>query len=115
MPANRPTQRPNALNGFAGFRVGIIGLSRASFLLLSSVSAAPMTYSSAHHEHVELEAAGSTLWVLYLASVILVLLGGAFAGLTIAYVFAVSRSPGLLLTGIQLDGSRLHLPPGPQR
>ncbi|KAI1118608.1 hypothetical protein F5Y14DRAFT_399124 [Nemania sp. NC0429] len=36
-----------------------------------------------HHDNVP-EAEGSALWVLYVVSIVLVLLGGAFAGLTIA-------------------------------
>ena len=72
--------------------MGIIGLSKALFLSISSVSAAPLIHSKTggHYHDEEPEAAGTDLWVLYVASLVLVLLGGAFAGLTIAYVL---RSP----------------------
>lgn len=90
MPANRAMLRSNALNGFAGVRIGVIGISRAFFPLLASVSAAPLTSFGGHPDHDDPEAVGTPLWILYLASAILVLLGGAFAGLTIAYV---SQSP----------------------
>jgi hypothetical protein len=80
--------RPHGANGFAGVRIAIIGLPRALFLLfpaLSGVCAAPLRLLSGHLHDDEPEAEGTSLWVLYVASVLLVLLGGAFAGLTIAY------------------------------
>lgn len=49
---------------------------------LSSVAAAPLAEGRHGGEDVE----GTPVWVLYVASMALVLLGGAFAGLTIAYV-----------------------------
>lgn len=49
---------------------------------LSSVAAAPLT----ERKHPDDDFEGTPVWVLYVASMALVLLGGAFAGLTIAYV-----------------------------
>jgi metal transporter CNNM len=54
--------------------------------LSSVVSAAPLAIFGGHYDDNEPEAEGTSLWVLYVASAVLVLLGGAFAGLTIAYV-----------------------------
>ncbi|KAI0855096.1 hypothetical protein F4860DRAFT_497438 [Xylaria cubensis] len=68
-------------------RTAVIGLARALFAGLAA--AAPATrprdllYTRDHHDNAP-EAEGSALWVLYVVSMVLVLLGGAFAGLTIA-------------------------------
>ncbi|KAI1741584.1 hypothetical protein F4680DRAFT_415879 [Xylaria scruposa] len=68
-------------------RTAVIGLARALFAGLAA--AAPATrsrdflHARDHHDNVP-EAEGSALWVLYVVSMVLVLLGGAFAGLTIA-------------------------------
>lgn len=40
----------------------------------------------AEPRHGDEDFEGTPVWVLYVASMVLVLLGGAFAGLTIAYV-----------------------------
>ncbi|GAP88348.1 putative duf21 and cbs domain protein [Rosellinia necatrix] len=65
-------------------RTAVIGLSRALFAGLAA--AAPTTlHPRDHHDNVP-EAEGSALWVLYVVSMVLVLLGGAFAGLTIAFM-----------------------------
>jgi metal transporter CNNM len=50
---------------------------------ISSVVAAPL-HVAGHLDDHEPEAEGASLWVLYVASLVLVLSGGAFAGLTIA-------------------------------
>ncbi|KAI0403258.1 DUF21-domain-containing protein [Xylaria palmicola] len=67
-------------------RTAILGLTRAT--LAGLASAAPTTRFlgplSAREPHGEPEPEGSSLWVLYVVSMALVLLGGAFAGLTIA-------------------------------
>lgn len=55
-------------------------MAKASFVSLAA--AAPIR-SRDHHDNVP-EAEGGALWVLYVVSMVLVLLGGAFAGLTIA-------------------------------
>ncbi|KAK0704150.1 hypothetical protein B0T21DRAFT_320922 [Apiosordaria backusii] len=76
------TARPNSL--FA-LRSGFVGLARILSLTLSTAYAAPIA-SLGHGGggNDEPEAGGASLGMLYLASAILVLSGGAFAGLTIA-------------------------------
>ncbi|KAI0107657.1 DUF21-domain-containing protein [Hypoxylon sp. NC0597] len=69
--------------GILRARPAILGLSRAIFLSLGLVSAAPTQYYRTFQNAPE-EAEGGALWILYLVSIVLVLLGGAFAGLTIA-------------------------------
>ncbi|KAH9886565.1 DUF21-domain-containing protein [Xylariomycetidae sp. FL2044] len=67
-------------------RSGVLGLARAVSLGLIAASAAPLG-SRDHHDNApegEGEGEGHALWILYIASIILVLSGGAFAGLTIA-------------------------------
>ncbi|CAG2009894.1 unnamed protein product [Fusarium graminearum] len=54
--------------------------------------------SSAWGGSSELGTEGKPLWALYMASIALVLLGGAFAGLTIAHIFDVYNAkdfPGM--------------------
>ncbi|KAI5919661.1 hypothetical protein F4810DRAFT_477906 [Camillea tinctor] len=58
----------------------VLSLAKATFVSLAA--AAPIT-SRDHHDNAP-EAEGGALWVLYMVSMVLVLLGGAFAGLTIA-------------------------------
>jgi metal transporter CNNM len=48
------------------------------------VAAAPTPIHPRGHAHDEDDSEGSALWILYVVSMVLVLLGGAFAGLTIA-------------------------------
>ncbi|KAK4172694.1 putative transporter [Triangularia setosa] len=76
------TARPNSL--FA-LRSGFVGLARILSLTISTAYAAPIA-SLGHGGggNDEPEAGGASLSMLYLASAILVLSGGAFAGLTIA-------------------------------
>jgi metal transporter CNNM len=61
-------------------RSAVLALAKAMFLGIAA--AAPLSPRD-HHDNVP-EAEGGALWVLYLASAVLVLSGGAFAGLTIA-------------------------------
>ncbi|KAI0021823.1 hypothetical protein F4780DRAFT_268918 [Xylariomycetidae sp. FL0641] len=61
-------------------RTVVLGLAKAAFLGLAS--AAPVAIRQVKDD--EPEAEGGALWVLYVVSMALVLLGGAFAGLTIA-------------------------------
>lgn len=75
-----PSSRPN---GFLAARSLVVGLSRALFMGISTASAAPLQLLG-HIPDDEPEAEGGSLWVLYVASLVLVLSGGAFAGLTIA-------------------------------
>ncbi|RYP25344.1 hypothetical protein DL767_008439 [Monosporascus sp. MG133] len=63
-------------------RTAVLALSRALVMLFGIAAAAPVR-SRDHHDNLP-EADGAALWVLYLASAVLVLSGGAFAGLTIA-------------------------------
>lgn len=63
------------------FRPAILGLSRAVFTL-GVASAAPISILDELHDGNEEE--GGEFWVLFTISIFLVLLGGAFAGLTIA-------------------------------
>ena len=52
----------------------------------ATVSAAPLSTRDWEHDGTDPHDPPASVWVLYVASVALVLLGGAFAGLTIAYV-----------------------------
>jgi metal transporter CNNM len=62
-----------------------VGLARLLFTCLSTVSATPLGLRSlTTSDHEEPEAEGTNKLVLLLVSMALVLLGGAFAGLTIA-------------------------------
>lgn len=84
-------------NPIMAFRPAVLALSKALFTAIG-VSAAPI------HILDELrqgdEEGGTDLWILYVASAFLVLLGGAFAGLTIAlmgqdsvYLQVISQDP----------------------
>lgn len=77
-----PTRHAHTKGGFALVRSGVVGLSRALAVGVSSVAAAPLSVRD-HHDDVP-EETGSARWVLFVVSLVLVLLGGAFAGLTIA-------------------------------
>ncbi|KAK1984401.1 hypothetical protein LZ30DRAFT_747926 [Colletotrichum cereale] len=77
-----PTRRANNAGGFGLFRTAVLGLTKALTLGVSSVAAAPI--HALNHPDREPEAEGSSFWALMGASIALVLLGGAFAGLTIA-------------------------------
>lgn len=79
-PIRGPSSRPN---GFLAARSLVVGLSRALFMGISTAYAAPLQLLG-HIPDDEPEAEGGSLWVLYVASLVLVLSGGAFAGLTIA-------------------------------
>ncbi|GAB1316008.1 cell agglutination protein Mam3 [Madurella fahalii] len=86
-------------NGFLAARSIAVGLARVFSLTLSTTYAAPLG-GWEHYAQEEPEAEGASLWVLYVASVVLVLSGGAFAGLTIAlmgqdgiYLQVMARDP----------------------
>ena len=66
--------------GFGGVRTAVLGAGRVLSLSLASVNAAPL---SALEESRE-EAGNTPLWIMWTASMALVLIGGVFAGLTIA-------------------------------
>lgn len=79
------------------FRPAILALTKALFTL--GASAAPLHVMDKLHDGNE-EEEGTELWVLYVASIFLVLLGGAFAGLTIAlmgqdgiYLQVIAKDP----------------------
>lgn len=70
-------------DGILRVRTAVLGLSRAIFFSFGIAVAAPVPSYHARDDE-PLEAEGGALWVLYVVSIALVLLGGAFAGLTIA-------------------------------
>lgn len=82
-------QRNGGSGGFASLRTCVLGMGRVLGVGLSSVAAAPVLQTKPHHDDDDFEA--TPVWVLYVASMALVLLGGAFAGLTIAYVTSPSQ------------------------
>lgn len=77
-------------NGYTSSRPAILGLSKIIFLGLcqiSSVSAAPLWLFVGLEHHDDdgpIDAQDPSLWLYLGVAAILVLLGGAFAGLTIA-------------------------------
>jgi metal transporter CNNM len=74
------SRRANSAGSLLSLRPAVIGIGRVVGTGFSSVAmAAPMSNQN-RPERGE----GSPLWVLGVASIVLVLLGGAFAGLTIA-------------------------------
>ena len=86
MPASPslPTRSiPKHSNGLLAVRPIAVGLARVLTMTLSMAYAAPL-HPLGHSGGDEPEAEGGSLWVLYVASLVLVLSGGAFAGLTIA-------------------------------
>lgn len=84
--AAKPSSSPySSSNGILRARPLALGISKILLMGLSSVvSAAPISVFQQDDDGPGEE--GADLWVLYAASIVLVLLGGAFAGLTIAYV-----------------------------
>ena len=81
LPARRI---PNQPNGFSAVRSAAVGLARVLSMTLSTAYAAPLGIQGHDGGRGEPDAEDANLWVLYVASAVLVLLGGAFAGLTIA-------------------------------
>lgn len=69
---------------FRSIRPAVLGVGKVLALGYSTVTAAPTSIRTRDLHDDEPEAEGSALWVLYVISMVLVLLGGAFAGLTIA-------------------------------
>jgi metal transporter CNNM len=83
-----PKSATRAYNGYSAARPAILGLTKTLILCLSrfqSVTAAPLTGFFRPAEDGVPESEGdSSLWFYLSVAVVLVLLGGAFAGLTIA-------------------------------
>jgi metal transporter CNNM len=79
----------SSYNGYTSSRPAVLGLAKVLFLSLcqlSSVSAAPIaTYLGITSEDdLPKDPEDASLWLYLLTAAVLVLLGGAFAGLTIA-------------------------------
>lgn len=77
-----------AAGGLASLRPAVLGMARVIGMGFSSAAAAPLMARGDVEDEIE----GTPLWVLGVASMALVLLGGAFAGLTIAYVASSSSA-----------------------
>ncbi|KAJ9133038.1 DUF21 and CBS domain-containing protein [Pleurostoma richardsiae] len=89
----------------AGFSHGGLAMARPAVLAASRIILMGLTASAApiralDQLHDGNESRGANVWVLYVASIVLVLLGGAFAGLTIAlmgqdsiYLQVLARDP----------------------
>lgn len=73
--------RKNGASSFTSVRPAVLGVGRLLGMGISAVAAAPLAARDSGGDDE-----GTPLWVLAVASMVLVLLGGAFAGLTIAYV-----------------------------
>lgn len=69
---------------YAALRPAVLGIGRIIGTGLTSVAAHPLVKRAEHSHDPGQESEGASLWVLLVASMALVLLGGAFAGLTIA-------------------------------
>lgn len=76
-------RRPSGSKGLSAIRPAILGMGRILGLGLSAAAAHPLAVRG-HHDNDSENGDDTSLWVLYVASMTLVLLGGAFAGLTIA-------------------------------
>lgn len=77
--------RNGGSGAFTSLRPAVLGAGRLIGAGLSAASAAPLSKRE-YDTGAEDDGEGTPLWVLAVASAVLVLLGGAFAGLTIAYV-----------------------------
>lgn len=76
-------------NGYTSTRPAVLGLAKILFLSIcqiTAVSAAPITafLGIASEEDAPKDAEDASLWLYLSVAAVLVLLGGAFAGLTIA-------------------------------
>ena len=67
-------------SALGGIRTAVLGAGRLMSLSLASVNAAPLSAAGESRE----EAGDTPLWIMWTASMALVLIGGVFAGLTIA-------------------------------
>lgn len=71
-----------AVGGVASLRPAVVGMARVVSMTLSSATAAPLSIETTHPRDEK----STPMWIMGVASMALVLLGGAFAGLTIAWV-----------------------------
>lgn len=79
----------SSYNGYTSSRPAVLGLAKVLFLSLcqlSSVSAAPIGayLGITSEDDLPKDAEDPSLWLYLVTAAVLVLLGGAFAGLTIA-------------------------------
>jgi len=96
MPYRQRKHGGSSLNGLHATRTAVLGISRM-LLMTISASAAPII-ALEHNDGDDPDASATPLWILYVASIVLVLLGGAFAGLTIAYVSLHDSSYRIVLS-----------------
>ena len=68
--------------GVAGLRPAVLGMGRLMSMGYATVAAAPLA-ADGHGDREESEG-GTAIWILAVASLALTLIGGVFAGLTIA-------------------------------
>ncbi|KAL8393628.1 hypothetical protein RB599_005902 [Gaeumannomyces hyphopodioides] len=97
MPTRPTTRAPihsryPSHNAISAVRPAVLGLARLLGVSVSAVAAAPLAATFEHGGGHDPDDLGTPVWVLYVASAILVLLGGAFAGLTIAIYLQVISS-----------------------
>lgn len=90
MTSRSSISRTTNYNGYLSTRPAILGLAKVLFLSIcqvSSVAAAPLfevLKKDHEHNHDTPDADDASLWLYLAGAAVLVLLGGAFAGLTIA-------------------------------
>ena len=90
MSSRSSISRTTNHNGYLSTRPAILGLAKVLFLSIaqvSTVAAAPLVeiFKKDHeHNHDTPDADDVSLWLYLSVAAVLVLLGGAFAGLTIA-------------------------------
>lgn len=75
--------RSSSSTGIAGLRTGVLGAGRLLSMGYATVAAAPLT-SEGHGGGEGSTGGGTPLWIMAVASLALTLIGGVFAGLTIA-------------------------------
>ena len=80
----RPQASAGRSSSLLAARSLTLGIFRCFFMSLSTVSAAPLSVLQHASHKIHNPEEDPSLWVLYVVSLLLVLLGGAFAGLTIA-------------------------------
>lgn len=82
-PSSRRPHGSSSLGAYNAVRTTALGLAKVMSLGISAASAAPLA-ALEHKDNDDPDGEGTPMWILLVASMILVLLGGAFAGLTIA-------------------------------